>query len=200
MSLLNPGPHPEPPGDLPARQLPIVTLQGPWYRFHRTVREPLHFGATGNNRFDAPSGEYGIIYLGVDPHSAFIETFGHSTGINIVSERALAERRLSCIEAKRSLRLVDLTGNGLARIGADERLCAGDHATAQRWALALFNHPSQPDGLYYRARHDPSRLCIALFDRIKVAVTVTGHQNLLALDSVPLLANILDTYGFGLLD
>ena len=36
---------------------------------------------------------------------------------------------------------------------------------AQRWSRALWEHPQQPDGIIYRSRHDPSKVCAALFDR-----------------------------------
>jgi hypothetical protein len=112
----------------------------------------------------------------------------------------VAERCLTHIEAVRRLTLVDLTGPGLARLGADERLCAGDHAVAQRWALALWAHSSHPDGLYYRARHDPSRFCLALYDRAADAVRASRQGSLLEPANTALLANILEVYNFGLID
>ena len=33
------------------------------------------FWAESGYRFDAPDGEYGVLYVGADPHVAFIETF-----------------------------------------------------------------------------------------------------------------------------
>lgn len=166
---------------------------------HRCEHEPLYFGSSGNNRFDAPDGQFGILYVAADAHCAFIETFGQSTGICVVTATALTERCLSRIETNGELLLVDLTGSGLARLGADERLCAGDHSVAQRWALALWAHPSRPDGLLYRARHDPSRLAIALYDRSAKALRVASQGNLLDPRNTALLADILDTYSFGLL-
>ncbi len=195
-----PGLHPPPPVDLSERQLPTLLKSGPWFRLHKANREPLHFGSTGSNRFDAPGGEYRVLYLGGDAHCAFIETYGQSTGISVVTTKALAERSLTRVEAMRPLLLVDLTGRGLAQIGADERLCAGEHAVAQRWALGFWRHPLLPDGLYYRARHDPSRFCVAIFDRAADALRVTRRGSLLDSEQVPLLADILDTYTFGLLE
>lgn len=200
MGRSRPESHPDPPADLSKRQLPIFHGNGPWFRLHKTNREPLHFGSAGDNRFDAPTGEYGILYLGSDPHCAFIETYGRSTGINVVTTKALAERCLSRVEAARPLVLVDLTGPGLARLGADERLCSGEHALAQKWALALWDHPARPDGLYYRARHDPSRFCVALFDRVGAALRVIRQGSLIQPRQTPLLADILDTYAFGLIE
>lgn len=95
---------------------------------------------------------------------------------------------------------IDLTGRGLAWIGADERLCVGEHEVAQRWALEFWRHPSRPDGLYYRARHDLSRFCVAIFDRAADALHVSRQGSLLDSEQVSLLADILDTYTFGLIE
>ncbi len=167
-------------------------------RIHRRGREALYFGRSRDARFDAPGGEYGVLYLGADAHCAFAETFGQSTGVNTVTTRALSERVLSRVEAARPLRLVDLTGPGLARLGADERLCAGEHAVAQRWTLALWQHPEAPDGPLYRARHDPSRLCAAIFERAAQVLRATLVGGLLETAQANLLGDLLDTYGFGL--
>src|SRR5581483_10771825 len=85
----------------------------------------------------------------------------------------LRETCLSRLTTAQPLKLVDLTGSGLARLGADERLCAGDdHALCGRWALALYHHPLRPDGLYFRARHDPARFSLALFSRKAIAQSI----------------------------
>ncbi len=75
--------------------------------------------------------------------------------------------------ASRPLRLVDLTGPALSQIGADGRLTTGRYDISQQWALALHQHPEQPDGLLYRSRHDPSQLCAAIFDRAADALTAS---------------------------
>jgi len=192
-----PGPHPEPPDDLGNRVLPLITVDGPRVRIHRRERDPLFFGATGDNRFDAPDGAYGVCYVADDSYGAFVETFGWSTGIRIVTAAALAARGLAQIAAISPVRLVDLSGPGLALVGADARLCAGDHAVAQRWARALWAHPSHPDGLRYRVRHDPSRIAVALFNRVLESVTASPFGSLTDPHLTPLVAEILDHYGIG---
>ncbi|MDJ0732074.1 MAG: RES family NAD+ phosphorylase [Crocosphaera sp.] len=59
--------------------------------------------------------------------------------------------------------LVDVTGNGLTLLDADARLLTGNYDISQKWSKALQDHPSNPDGIYYRSRHDPSRFCLALY-------------------------------------
>lgn len=195
-----PGPHPLPLDDLAERPLPLTELPQSWFCIHRSEYAPLHFGRAGGNRFDAPAGEYGVLYVGSDAHCAFIETFGHATGVQFVTMTALQARDLALIAPRRPLRLVDLTGPGLAHLGADERLCTGEYTVAQRWSLALRRHPDRPDGLYYRSRHDPSRTCAALFDHLADALTVLPLGSLAARAQKRRLAEILDTYRFGLLD
>jgi hypothetical protein len=194
-----PGPHPEPPADLQDRGLPIADYAAPLLRVHRACFKPLFFGRTGDARFDAPNAEYGVLYAGEDAHCAFIETFGQSTGINTVSSAALAQRSLARITPRRTLRLVDLTGPGLARLGADERLCSGEHRIAQRWAMALWSHPEALDGLVFRARHDPSRRAFAIFDRAQAELVSVSLGSLLDPPNHALLGDILDTYRFDLI-
>jgi hypothetical protein len=195
-----PGPLPDPPADLDQRDLLIVDDPGPWFRVHRADRDPLFFGATGNNRFDAPAGEFGVCYLARDPYGAFIETFAWTTGIRVVTIAALAARSLARIETARSLRLVDLTGHGLARLGADERLSAGEHGPAQRWSRALWAHPDSPDGVLYRARHDPSRFSLAVYNRVRGVLRTTLLGSLIDPIHTELLAPILDHYRISLIE
>ena len=170
------------------------------WRIHRAVHEPLFFGKGAKNRFDAPEGEFGVLYAGMDAHCAFIETFGHSTGIRVVTAAELDVRELSLLRASRSLRLVDLRAEGLARMGADAELTSGpDYPLAQRWSRALHDHPAQPDGLIYLARHDPSRSSVALFERVAPLLTSERLGAPTGPSQTKRLGDILDTYRFGLL-
>jgi len=154
------------------------------------------------NRFNAPSGEYGTVYLGRDPACCFVETFGRldsamSTTVRSVSRTQLLDACLSEIIQTRQLHLVDLTGPGLRRLDADSRLFAGEHPVARQWGLALWGHPSQPDGILFPARHDPSCASAALFDRAQDAVRAGPPRSLGALPNAELGA-ILDRYDFSL--
>jgi len=125
----------------------------------------MYFGATGSGRFGDPQGSYGVFYLGIDPECTFIEVIGRRLGLRTIAIDELASQTLSIISSSRVLMLVDLTGAGLAQIGAEARLFAGDHRISRLWSRAFFDHPSRPDGVLYPARHDPSRRAIALFQR-----------------------------------
>jgi hypothetical protein len=193
-------PHPEPPTDRASLRIVIVSTSYAWCRIHGVGREPIFFGREPVNRFDAPAGEFGVLYLARDAHGAFIETFGHDTGRTpFVTEAELRSRELSVVRASRPLRLVDLRGHGLARMGADAALTSGpDYDLVRRWALALHEHPRKPDGILYRARHDPGRSCAAIFDRASTVITGLRSGTLLDAEHARLVADILDRYGYGL--
>ncbi len=169
-------------------------------RVHLRTNEALHFGRAGLHRWDDPLRKFGVLYSGADRFVAFIETFGQTTGARLLDEMELETRALSSISIKKPLKLVDLTGPGLARLGADNRICDGEFAVSQRWSRALFEHPSRPDGLLYRARHDPSRLGIALFDRarFKLGRALRIVDSFASPAHETALAELLDQYGFGL--
>ena len=113
-------------------------------------------------RFDDPLRQFGVLYLALDPHAAFIEVFGPSP---VILSKELADRTISSLVTDRSARVVDLTGHHLAGIGVDARIFAGDRSTARGWSRAFHEHSDHPDGLLYRSRRDPSRLALALYER-----------------------------------
>jgi RES domain len=194
-----PAPHPEPLKNLSSQTLPLIQLHQPWYRIHQSRYEPLHFG-NSRYRFDAPQQEYCLMYVAQNPEGAFIETFGANTGVRVISNDELSLRNISCLQSSHPLNLVDLTGAGLAKIGADGRLCDGDYQIAQRWALAFWQHPIQVDGIYYRARHDPSQYCAAIFDRAAGGWHIIQTLRCASQEFRGILANILDRYEFGLIE
>ena len=198
-----PGPHPEPPNDLARRSLPIRTVSSGtiWYRLHPLVYEaqPLYFGRGRENRFAAPGEEYGVLYAGDSPHCAFVEAFGRELGIRVVTEAVLRTSCLTEVQVVGDLRLVDLTGARLRRLGADARLPHGDYPLTHRWSRAFWSHPEQPDGLCWHSRLDDDRLAFALFDRAERLVTPSCQGSLMLWRHRALIADILDTYDFGLL-
>ena len=76
---------------------------------------------------------------------------------------------------------------------------SGSYDLSQRWALAFHEHPDQPDGILYRSRHDPSRLCAAIFDRAADALTATTLGSLADARNAALLADLLETYEYSLI-
>lgn len=195
--------HPLPPEDLEERELPIKLIPAGkiLYRVHRAIHDPVYFGNSMGNRFDVDSG---IIYLGLDEYVVFIETIGRFPDYRIISESDLNQRRVTEIFIQRDLYVVDFTGGGLARLSADSRLFSGYYYISQQWSENLLNHPSKPDGILYRSRHDPSRYCLGLYQaRLYENETNAELQQeltyeFLSSEFIEILVGILDEYDFGL--
>jgi hypothetical protein len=117
--------------------------------------------------------------------------------VRTVSQAQLLAACLSEIVPIRPLGLVDLTGPGLRRLDAGARLFAGNHAEARQWGHALWRHPEEPDGLLFPARHDPSLLSVALFDRAQAALHAGSPQSLGSI-RLAALGALLDRYDFSL--
>ena len=198
-----PSKHPYPPPNFPKMALPFTKCRGPWFRLHYRRKGPLVFNWGNNYRFNAPSGEFGILYLSYDANGAFIETFGWNTGKKkAISYTELNNRLLEKVISKNELNLVDLTGEGLARIGADARVCTGENfKLSQKWSLAFWNHPSNPDGIKYVMRHDPSKTGVALYSRNNVITSLSakGLGALLDHSNLGILIDCLNRYNFSLL-
>jgi hypothetical protein len=106
-------------------------MTSPWVCIHQRRFGPIFFGRSGGGRFDAPVGQYGTLYVAADAHGAFIETLGHTTGRTAIDWGEIEARGFAAISVHRPLRLVDLSGEGLAHIGADGRLTDGSYAVSQ---------------------------------------------------------------------
>lgn len=190
-----------PPADLNDRE-PLIHEAAPserWYRSYRDENTPVFFGATGANRWDSPDKDYAVLYLGGDEYCAFMESIGRGAlRTRFVPGSQLRGTALAQIRFTATLRLIDMvTSGGLTRLGAENSLTGGSgYRNSQRWSRALRSHPSKPDGVYYRSRHDPARIACALFDHCAAAVEVAAELGPWA-DQPALLGNILDHYALG---
>jgi hypothetical protein len=204
---------PLPPADLPQRSLPLVTLEDlgtTLYRCHRLDRSyrPVAYNfSTVADRFNAPYGEYGVLYLATDPFAGFIETFGSGMvaadlHMRLVAESDLRRRclcRIDCSADPSQARFVNLTdGFGCSRVGIDGRIGTTKRRDITReWALAFWSHAQQPHGILYRACNDPSRFCIVCFDRLGDVFAASCEVANILTDPHQLAA-ILDEYAIGL--
>lgn len=196
-----PGNHPQPNlKDSVALPIQILERDTALFRLHQSCYGAIYFNSDNSWRFNNPiSGEYGVLYAALDYYAALRETLKPDK-FNILSADFLRSRCLSTVTPKRDLRLVDLAGAGLTRIGADGRLTTGSYQIAQAWSHALYRHPDRVDGLYYCSRYDPSKLCVALYDgRVEVddleEQRVTA-ENLLDPSFDSELQQFLDRYGY----
>lgn len=167
-----PGRHPAPPAGGYTASLAVqrVPKSHTWLRLYRAKYDALHFGTTRQGRFDAANDEFGVLYVARQISGAFIETLVRD-GIREISEDRINSFHVAEITASRGLKLVDLAGKGLARMGVDGRLNTGDYRIAQRWSSAFFAHPDKADGILYPSRHDPKQHLAALFGRAKPLLT-----------------------------
>jgi RES domain len=151
--------------------LPIkpVAAGSKWWRIHRSDHKPVFFGPANPSipifRFDAPGGEYRILYLGQSLSAAFVETLLRNPTIPFLERSELEQRSVSGLTNRHPLKFVDLSAGGLSKIGIDNRITTGSYEISGAWALALWRHAEKPDGILYRSRHDPGHLCAAIFDR-----------------------------------
>lgn len=203
--IARPVPLSEPPPDFAERGLPIREFAArPWYRGHKVTRDPIHFNRA-NGRFAAPDGEsFGTLYLDADPNCSFIEMFAlaiqPAARVAILTEHFVRQSCICEVTTTRPLRVVDLTtGSALRRLSprADNRISDGDHVVSQRWASAIWAHPSRPDGIYYRSRNAPDRFAVALFDRTEPILIARGSPNLL--QDAHLLGSLLDEFDCALI-
>lgn len=140
-----------------------------WVRLHRANYSPMYFGSSGENRFDSPG--FGTLYLGRQIQGSFVEVFCRKPHRRI-SEAHLQQYHVAEFGSSRGLKLVDLAGKGLVKMGLDARLATGSYRLAQEWAAAFQDHPDQADGILYRSRHDPKQQLAAIFERAQPILRV----------------------------
>lgn len=191
--------YPLPGRNFSKTDLPIVSIDREWFRLHDARFGPIFFNREPTQRFNAPARQFGTLYVGDSEACAFVETFAHDPATKIVSHAQLGARGLASATSRGPLRLVDLTGEGLRRIGGDGSIVSGlSYRSSQRWALAIYTHPSAPDGILYRARHDQALLAAAIFDRAATRIVASPLGTLADPMHATMLGNILDRYDFGL--
>jgi hypothetical protein len=165
------GVAPPPPSDLAAPDLPIASLQvvATFTRVHRVGRAAVHFSPGQDRppfgRFGSGTGRFGVLYVALSFEGAFAETILHNTVRQPIGLHAIIDRAVTTLVANRAIRLVDLCGPGLARLGLDAAIFSGPYEPCGLWADALHGHPDRPDGILYPSRHDPSEICAAVFER-----------------------------------
>lgn len=194
--------QPESAGEHNSLKLPkkIISNGAIVYRTFKTWRglgEALFFSRLASERFDDPSKEFGVCYLGWDFHAAFIESFRQRSRFKYVDEAEIAESSLVTVKIIKSLTLLDITGSGLAKLGQTAYLTSSQSYTeSQMFSRRIYEHPNKIDGIFYRTRHDPDRLGIALYERAKHKIHgITCQPWSERLD----LAEILDHYDLGLI-
>jgi hypothetical protein len=152
------------PADPPVLELPA----GTWlWRVHQRGRDALWFGRTGESRFAAPWGEYGVCYFGASLGVAILETVVRGKRVPVIPRAALEARVGSRFRTTGALRLLQLEGAGLPSFGLSAHEVTGpDYTECRDLALRAWRQDAELDGIQYRSRWDNS-ICWGIFDRAK---------------------------------
>jgi len=157
---------------------------------------------SADSRFCSRSAGYSVLYASPDFATAFIETvvrdrFMRRRDRN-VALKEITERAWACISARSEavLVLVDLRGDGCARIGAPtDAVHARNHSAGRALAGAIHMEHADVEGLLYASRLTGKDI-YAVFDRGagKLASVDTGR-----LEDHPELPEVLERHGIGLI-
>jgi hypothetical protein len=187
-----------PPADLANRKPDLLRLRRGTlvHRFFEQRYDTLFFDRSAAGRFNAPDGSYGVLYVARTASGAFAETFLRQPGRTVLPADLLARKAYVCLRLERPLKLVRLTGPGLALLGATAEVPhAGlPYSAPQAWSKALKDHPARVDGIAYTARHNDQELCYALFE----GALLTEARRVTELDD-DWFWRLADSYGVGLL-
>lgn len=168
----------KPPGDF--TQTPDVVAIPTGTTFlrlsHRRHSSSLYYGRASRYRWDAPDGQFGVLYVGTTFEVCVAETVARpapdapldaATGVKILSEAGdLRPYDVYRITAHRPLMLAAMYGATFQRLGIDSAvLAARDYASSQAWARWLHDHPMNFHGIQYVSRLLGNAYNIALFDR-----------------------------------
>lgn len=190
---------PLPPRDLASRSLVFETLRerAELHRFFTAAFEPIYFDRSDKGRFNDPARGYGVLYAAESRRGAFAETFLRQPGHTLLASDFIFTKGYVRLTTTSQLRLVRLTGPGLARAGATAEVCHGGppYDVPQAWSAALRSLEAKVDGIAYHARHDDETLCYAIFDRASDALREVHRE--LDLD-VNWFWEVAEMYGVGL--
>jgi hypothetical protein len=154
------------------------------HRIHHRRWKSTDFNGsrTGNARFspiaDAAGKTIPMLYGGSTFECAAMETVFRDVPFAPIFKRyekdRLLNQRSSTICATRELRLVDLSGTALRKLGiSPARLTASEaehYPKTRQWALALHEQCPEADGLMWMSRQDNRAQALMLFgDRVKPA-------------------------------
>jgi hypothetical protein len=196
-----------PPPDFGRTKLEIVTMP-PGQTFGRiywsTYPDPLGYGKSPSRfsdpRLRVPASRFGVLYLGDTLKVCFLEAVLRDRREGMVGdlpivEVELTQRRFAEIATTADLRLVDLRGDKVVRMGVPTDVVRAQRQNlARRWSVAFHEHPAQPDGVIY-----PSRLNgatnLAIYDR---ATSKLQAKRVMTLLGAPGLARVLEDFRVGL--
>jgi hypothetical protein len=134
-----------------------------------------YFGKNAAYRFDDPHKNFGTCYCGKDLDTAIAETVLHDElpdgGQFQIRQEEFDTRFLVTFTAGSNggmLKLANLTGPDLKRLGGDNSLSAEHpYDVTQQWGAAVNAHPSKVDGFFFVSKQLNNRRAIVVFDRAR---------------------------------
>jgi hypothetical protein len=165
---------------VPAK-LPLVTVSvsRPLWRVHQSHLDPVWFGPGSvvppPGRFDDPALGFGVCYFGETPGVSVLEALVRGAEECLVDRTRWEARSITRIGLAEPLRMLQFEGKRLPQFGVGmDRASAADHGECQQLSAEI--HASFPsvDGIQYRSRWDPEKLCWALFARASRKVVAAG--------------------------
>ncbi len=187
-----------PPADCPSADGPKLArlpAGSAVWRIHGSTRAPVEFSSIGaidkrrdsaafgaQGRYDCQEGEYGYLYAGETQRSAVAEAFLRGPAVahpaaRFVLRSQLRPRILSRLVVTADLSLVDLRGDGLARIGQDAWLTSCDevdYPISQAWATAMRRWSPMANGFLWWSKRDNNHTALVLFDDRGTAGRLNG--------------------------
>ena len=164
---------PEPREDFPGVEFRRWT--DPVYRIQDDEQISVRRYPGPRYRFDAPGGEYAILYANDTEVATFNESYAEKRRRIPLAD---ADRHLMGITPKAPLPLVDLTDDRtLSLLGLDARISVSDdYEACSRWALAFHERWPEVCGMAYAARWGGVRTTnVALFiERCKEDVALNS--------------------------
>lgn len=198
-----------PPVDLSEQPLSVVAVAPKVLcRVSRYKTGEPFFGRSGACRFDdatpEPGLRFGTCYLGFNLAVAFAESVLHNeqpcNGRFMIPTSEIDSRWVLSFKGRRKLRLANMTGRHLLRLGGNGELSGtSDYRLPQAWAAAVLAHPSQVDGMMYMSRRVNDSAAVVLFER------TPGHPPAIRLDqALPLFhhtdfVQTIEDFGVGLI-
>lgn len=178
----------------------LIPARTPFIRIHHESRGPVWFGPGAGHppayRFDAPAGEFGVMYVAEHLEGAFVETVLRKRTGRIVVRTFVEARQWTRLSSDRPLVLAKAFDEGLSFHGLDSNISSSDsYADCQAFALAVHSTFPHVDGIAYRSRHDNGQISYALFERCALPSPLTDG-GATRFDAVrPIIDDLMHRYG-----
>jgi hypothetical protein len=191
----------DPPSDLHTQTLPLAAVTGTLFRIsRRKYSSPIYWSRKSLFRFDSPAALHGVFYTGRTFETSLLEVFGDQWKTShLVTTDLLREFDVCEISLAHRLKVVDLDGKNLNRLGTDSNIFAStDYDRTRLWANAFMAHPDAPHGIRYPSRKNQKLHNFALFETTAATscLTVTSRYPLL---NHPHLYKLLNAYSVELI-